>query len=55
MVTAIDCQELLERVSMLLPKEEALQPEGNPSIPEADEEGKMNGSDSTTMAPATLD
>ncbi|KAL0350087.1 UNVERIFIED_CONTAM: RNA cytosine-C(5)-methyltransferase NSUN2 [Sesamum radiatum] len=60
MVTAIDCQELLERVSMLLLTKEDLKPEGNnPTIPEAGEEGKVNGSDikedSTEMAPETLD
>ncbi|KAI3451180.1 hypothetical protein Pfo_007845 [Paulownia fortunei] len=45
MVNSIDCQELLERVSMLMSTEEALQPEGNPSIPDAGEEGNINGSE----------
>ncbi|KAK6125801.1 hypothetical protein DH2020_040457 [Rehmannia glutinosa] len=49
MVTALDCQELLERVSMLLSTEDALQPEGDQSIPEAGEEGKENGSENLNV------
>ncbi|KAG8383552.1 hypothetical protein BUALT_Bualt04G0025500 [Buddleja alternifolia] len=53
MVTALDCQELLGRVSMLVATED------NPSIPQVGKEEMANGSeikeDSTTVAPATLD
>ncbi|PIN09085.1 tRNA cytosine-5-methylases and related enzymes of the NOL1/NOP2/sun superfamily [Handroanthus impetiginosus] len=57
MVTAIDCQELLGRVSMLLSAEDNT---SKPSIPEAAEERKANDSDvkgdnGISMAPATLD
>ncbi|KAK4417055.1 RNA cytosine-C(5)-methyltransferase NSUN2 [Sesamum alatum] len=60
MVTALDCQELLERVSTLMLTKEDSKPDGNnPSIPEAGEEGTVNGSDikedGTEIAPVTLD
>lgn len=56
MVAALDCQELLERVKLPALTEE---PDANPSIPDAGEEGKSNGSetkqDNLTTPPATLD
>ncbi|KAL6575929.1 hypothetical protein OROHE_000400 [Orobanche hederae] len=45
MVTAIDCQELLERVSMLLSTDDDLQKKGHQTIAEAGEEGKENASE----------
>ncbi|GFP93129.1 tRNA (cytosine(34)-c(5))-methyltransferase [Phtheirospermum japonicum] len=45
MVTSIDCQELLEWVSMLLSTGEAEQSKGDHSIPEVGEEGKSNSSE----------